>query len=275
MKRNAFVVLFLLLPVSLFSSYDLYQAFGEKEIVVLIPSYNNKKWYRANLDSVFAQKYSNYSVIFIDDCSTDGTYDLMIEYLKEKKILHKVKFAKMPARRGALANIYSGVHACPDRAIIVLLDGDDILAHDQVLSRINKAYSDQNIWLAYSQFLTWPQGEKGWNDYYDKKLIDTTTNRNDYACSHIRTFYAALFKKIKKEDLMYEQQFFQMAWDKAIMLPMMEMARNGHITFIPEVLYIYNKANPLNDHKIDLELQKKLDMVIRSKQKYEALDALF
>lgn len=256
-------------------SQDLFQAFGEKEIVVVITSYNNKKWYCSNLDSVFAQKYSNYSVIFIDDCSTDGTFDLVIEYIKEKKVSHKIKFARNPQRRGALANIYIAVKNCPDHAIVVLLDGDDILAHENVLSKINKAYADSNTWLAYSQFLIWPQGERGWNNYYDKKLIDTAANRNDYACSHIRTFYAALFKKIKLEDLVYEQQFFQMSWDKAIMLPMMEMARDGHFTFIPEVLYIYNNANSLNDHKVDLELQKKLDMVIRSKKRYEALSSLF
>ena len=254
---------------------NISQVFGEREIIIVITSYNNKLWCRHNLDSVFAQKYSNYSVMFMDDFSTDGTHDLVVEYIREKKVNHKIRVGKNTKRQGALANIYVMIKNCPDSAIIVLLDGDDILAHENVLSRINKTYSDPSVWLAYSQFLMWPTGEKGWNDYYDKKLIDTTANRNDYACSHIRTFYAALFKKIKLEDLVYEQKFFKMSWDKAIMLPMMEMARNGHYAFIPEVLYIYNTANPLNDHKVDLDQQKKLDILIRSKKRYEAIPSLF
>jgi glycosyltransferase involved in cell wall biosynthesis len=257
------------------SGFDMFQVFGEREIVVVIASYNNTRWYKQNLDSLFSQKYSNYSVIFIDDCSTDGTYELVVRYIKDNNLKHKIQYARTQQRRGALANIYSAVAICPDRAIVVLLDGDDMLANEYVLSRINKAYADPAIWLAYSQFLIWPQGEKGWNAKYDKNLIDTTTNRNDYAPSHIRTFYAGLFKKIKLEDLVHEGHFFSMSWDKAIMLPMIEMAREGHYTFIPEVLYIYNNANPLNDHKVDVELQKKLDMVIRSKKRYEALSALF
>lgn len=279
MKRYVFILLFL---SSFFSiqamqseHLNISRVFGEREIIIVITSYNNKLWYRHNLDSVFAQKYSNYSVMFMDDCSTDGTYDLVVEYIKEKKVNHKIRVGKNSKRHGALANLYVMIKNCPDSAIVVLLDGDDILAHENVLSRINKAYEDSAIWLAYSQFLVWPTGEKGWNNYYDKKLIDTTNNRNDYACSHIRTFYAALFKKIKLEDLTYEKQFFQMSWDKAIMLPMMEMARDGHFSFIPEVLYIYNTANPLNDHKVDLELQKKLDMLIRSKKRYDAIPSLF
>jgi len=32
------------------------------------------------------------------------------------------------------------------------------------------------------------------------------------------------WKKIAKEDLMYEGKFFEMAWDLAFMFPMLEMA---------------------------------------------------
>jgi hypothetical protein len=52
------------------------QAWGtplEKNLTVIISSYNNKDWYRYNLDSVITQKYSNYQVLYIDDCSPDGT----------------------------------------------------------------------------------------------------------------------------------------------------------------------------------------------------------
>lgn len=63
--------------------------------------------------------------------------------------------------------------------------------------------------------------------------------------------------------------------DRAMMIPMMEMARDGHYVFIPEVLYIYDHANPLSDHNVDVKLQKKLDIIIRSKKRYDAIPALF
>ena len=44
----------------------------EKPMVVVIPSYNNIKWYKKNLDSVLNQKYQNFRVILIDDVLTSG-----------------------------------------------------------------------------------------------------------------------------------------------------------------------------------------------------------
>src|ERR1700733_7929082 len=45
-----------------------------KPIVVVIPSYNNPPYCERNLRSVLDQKYDNFRVIYIDDCSADNTY---------------------------------------------------------------------------------------------------------------------------------------------------------------------------------------------------------
>jgi hypothetical protein len=90
--------------------------------------------------------------------------------------------------------------------------------------------------------------------------------------SHLRTFYAGLFKKVKKEDLMFEGEFFSVTWDQAFLFPMLEMA-DGRIKFIDQILYIYNQANPLNDFKQHLRKQLCCERVIRARPKYEPLDA--
>jgi glycosyltransferase involved in cell wall biosynthesis len=58
---------------------------AEKNIVIVTASYNNKDWYKQNLDSVFVQKYQNYRLIYIDDCPPDGTYELVKEYVEQKR----------------------------------------------------------------------------------------------------------------------------------------------------------------------------------------------
>ena len=49
--------------------------------VYIVPSYNNKDWYKRNIDSMIYQKNTNWHMIYIDDCSDDGTFDLVKEYL--------------------------------------------------------------------------------------------------------------------------------------------------------------------------------------------------
>jgi hypothetical protein len=61
----------------------------------------------------------------------------------------------------------------------------------------------------------------------------------------------------------------------AAMIPMIEMARNGHFMFINQVLLIYNDLNNLNDHKVSQQTQRSIDQHIRRLAPYEALDILF
>jgi hypothetical protein len=61
-----------------------------------------------------------------------------------------------------------------------------------------------------------------------------------------------------------------MAWDQALMLPMLEMS--GHrAKFIPEVLYTYNAANPINDAKVNRPLQQQCATAIRRQTRYNRL----
>src|SRR5581483_1971233 len=97
----------------------------EKEIIVIIPSYNNAKWYSKNLDSIFTQQYSNYKVIYINDNSNDATYSLVTAYIQERHLENKIEIINNTERHGALYNVYHAVHLCPDHAIILIVDGDD------------------------------------------------------------------------------------------------------------------------------------------------------
>ena len=246
----------------------------EKPMVIIIPSFNNARWYKVNLNSVFRQKYTNYRVVYIDDCSTDDTYELVQKYLHEHQLADRVVLVSNNKNVGALANLYNAIHQLTDTTIVVTVDGDDALANENVLSRVNEAYADPNVWMAYSQFIQWPSMERGWNKACSKESIDMATDRG-LSPSHLRTFYAKLFKQIQLEDLLYEGEFFTMTWDMAIMLPMIEMARNDHVRFIPEVLYAYNSNNPISDHRKSRLLQQHLDDVIRLKKRYEPLTHLF
>jgi glycosyltransferase involved in cell wall biosynthesis len=248
---------------------------ADKRIVVVIPSYNNKEWYQWNLDSVFAQEYPHWRIIYTDDCSSDGTGDLVEAYIREHGFEGRVTLIKNTTRRRALENLYTMIHSCDDDEIVVVLDGDDALVSPNVLQCINLLYRVKNIWLTYGQFREWPTRKIGFCKAYDREVIDSGTFRQVIdGPSHLRTFYAGLFKKIKKEDLMKDGAFFEMTYDLAIMFPMLEMARERHF-FVTHVLVLYNVENQINDHKVDQEKQAALAEYIRQKAAYGRLERLF
>jgi len=277
LKKLSSYLLFLSLFASNFCAYaSKSQKITEKHIVVVTASYKNKDWYKRNIASFATQNYQNKTMIYVDDKSPDGTGDLVEQLIKEKNIEDQVILIKNKERIGALANQYKAIHSCKDDDIIVILDGDDFFAHENVLSRVNEIYQDENVWLTYGQFKHLSNNRAGFCRPMPEKVVKNNSFRSYvHIPSHLRTFYAGLFKKIKTEDLMYEGDFLKMTGDIAAMFPMIEMAREGHFKFISEILLLYNDLNSLNDHKVSRKLQRNLDLLIRSRKKYEPVESPF
>ena len=61
-----------------------------------------------------------------------------------------------------------------------------------------------------------------------------------------------------------------MAYDQAIMLPLLEMA-GQRAKYVKDTLYVYNKQNPLNVDKIKAQEQHQTAQAIRAKNKYKRL----
>jgi len=249
--------------------------YEQKPIVVVVPSYNNEQWYRKNLDSILSQHYDNYRVIYINDCSKDNTGALVDAHLATRDHKRRVQVIHNEVNRGALYNIYHAVHACEDHEIIVTLDGDDWFKDRFVLQKVNRAYQDPNVWLTYGQFESYPSGKIGFCKSLSRRIIEQEAYRAaDWVTSHLRTFYAKLFKQIKLKDFIHDGELFCVTWDMAFMFPMLEMAK-GRVKCIQDVLYVYNEANPINDYKTKLLRQLQYDKYIRSMPKYAPLDNLW
>jgi len=263
---------FILLLFALLHAEVLHaQAVIEKPIVVIIPSYNNHDWYKKNLDSALCQKYSNYHVLYINDCSSDDTGKLVQEYIKRFDTHGRITLIHNATRRGALANLYHAIHACDDHSIIVTLDGDDWFKTDQVLTRINQEYQDSNVWFTYGQFVEYPNNKPGFCREMPASIIHGNLFREyDWITTHLRTFYAALFKQVKLKDLLYEGHFFTVTGDMAYMYPILEMSA-GHFRCIPDVLYVYNQANTLNDFRRKTAQQIRCKYYVQSKEKYTSI----
>ncbi len=269
----------------------------EKPMVIVIASYNNANWYEENLRLVLQQKCSNYRVIYIDDASSDATSNLVEEYVSSQgrsfqridfeesgsivatteKFAQEVNEKKVfftlvsnQQRCGALANQYRAILSCNDEEIVLLLDGDDWFASSHVLEKLQEVYASPRVWMTHGSLVEYPSGIQAWSEPIPTALVLKNAFRSFKCPSHLRTFYAWLFKRIRLEDLLYEGNFFSMTSDMAIMFPMVEMCGGKH-AFIKEPLYIYNMVNPINDNKINAELQRYFDEYIRSKPPYKKL----
>lgn len=244
----------------------------KKHFVIVIASRNNTLWCDKNLESIVSQNYDNWRAIYINDASTDDTGEKVEQFIKDRNLQDKIMLINNETRQGALANIFNAVWMCNDWDCIILLDGDDWLSGPDTLTKLNDVYANENIWMTYGSYEEYPSKIKG---EFAREIPTAVIENNSYrsyswCASHLRSFYVWLFKSIKKEDLMTEGSFFPMAWDLALMFPMLEMS-GQHSRYIPDILYTYNLQTEFNDHKIDTPLVVKLDAIIRTRSPYQPL----
>jgi len=232
-------------PLQINKKYD------QKPIVAVVLSYNNSDWCEKNLDSIFSQNYQNYRLIYVDDCSTDDTYEKVLSYIEKRKMKDRSIVIKNKNRSWMVENFYRTIHKyCKDGEIVATIDGDDWLAHMDVFSQINSAYSSADIWLTYGSMMEDPSHRVCSARPFVKHVLQRRGFRkHPWVATMLRTFYADLFKKIRLEDFLFQGEFMLSSPDLAMMWPMFEMAKD-RFAYMPYINYIYNRRYiGNNEHK--------------------------
>lgn len=247
----------------------------KNHFTIIIPSYNCESWVDNNLGSVFSQNYDNYKVVYVDDASTDKTANKVKQYLLNNNISpEKISLIINPFNKGKMENIYYAIKESRDNTIVTILDGDDWLSSDKVLEILNQTYSSQDVWMTNGSYVVNTTGQvvsPQINANYWSGII----RKKSWEFSHLGTFRKKLFCKIKTKDLMNKQgEFWATTSDQAIMWPMAEMSGPEHFRVINEVLYVYNRTNPLSDDIANRQDQLLTESLIRNSRAYTKIQVL-
>lgn len=236
-------------------------------MIVLTTTYNCENFVEKSLLTIMSQRYKNFKCYITDDMSTDNTVDII-----KKTILGDDRFILIENKvkmyqPGNYDQIIRGLDI-PNDEICVEVDGDDWLPNSNVFSVIDDVYKDENIWMTSGSF-KYHDGRAG---FANPPKNFTNIRQQTFTLSHIRTWKSWLWKKIKEEDLKDEnKEYWSVAGDLSFMYPMLEMSGEKHFKFIPEVLYIYNESNPLNDHKVNINNVVTTANKIRNKKEYSRI----
>lgn len=232
-------------------------------LYILIRSWNSFQYLQKCLDSVLSQEFDNYTVLYIDDCSdyTQSQKNQIRKRLQDHKCIFNTE------RKFALRNAYELIHqyATKQNAVIVNVDGDDWLAHSQVLKKISNTYTqDPSLQLTYGNCFLYSPGTKEHlqlatsnSPYFNKAYSTQTVKQNTYRSEpflplHLRTWKADLFKKIPRSAFLRPSgEWIKFNEDQAIFYPLLEMAK-GKYKVIEEGLSFYNRESQLNDSKLNL-----------------------
>jgi glycosyltransferase involved in cell wall biosynthesis len=238
-------------------------------INIVTPVYNAEKYIARCIQSVAQQNYPNYIMHIIDDCSTDNTAKVAQDYIDSlpEEIRYNFRLHLNTENLGAVRNQVKTIEQECGHDIVMLLDGDDWLVNDpNLFHKYNNLYND-GAQFTYGSCWSIVDNIPLIAQEYPPEVKFKKTYRNykfnwNMPYTHLRTFSAFLMHihldlyghnafKDKKGD------WLKAGGDTAVFYAMLEMADPEGVVCIPDIVYNYNDANPLNDYKVNAEEQNK------------------
>jgi|GEM_PF-481073 len=242
---------------------------SERQIQVIIPFRNVARYISDCITSIEAQAYTNYRVIFVDDCSDDHS----LAHIPAKDNYLIIRNSQ---RKYALVNILDTLlqEEFEKDDIICLLDGDDMLAHPYVFRILNNCYSTTKTWITYGSYRTFGSLVTVGGRYTASEFRQLRTAI--WKGSHLKTFQYSLFEAYYDQDPGMQHMktntgdFLKMPYDMAIMFPLLELAGYRRATHIPMPIYLY-RTHDNNDYVSNNADQISGEREIRSKKSFRKI----
>ena len=108
------------------------------EITVVVMTYNQKEYISKAIDSILSQQFAtDYSILIHDDCSSDGTYEILLDY--QSKYPNKIQIIHQKTRKflidGFNMMIFKYVVPHIKTKYVAYCDGDDFWCDDYKLQK--------------------------------------------------------------------------------------------------------------------------------------------
>lgn len=102
----------------------------EELVSIIVPVYNVEKYIVATMECVLAQTYTNWELLLVEDCSTDGTVQVIERFLEECPD-SRIKLIRQDYNQGAARSRNYGLSLAQGR-YIAYLDADDLWDWDKL-----------------------------------------------------------------------------------------------------------------------------------------------
>jgi glycosyltransferase involved in cell wall biosynthesis len=171
------------------------------KVSVLLPVYNNKEDIIDAIKSVENQTYKDWELIIVDDCSTDGTYEIIISYIKNKP---SMKLFRNATNCGVYVSLNEALLKANGKYICVL-NSDDKFIEKNLELNVKILEDNPNFIAVISKMV-----RQNFNDnprygeitiFYRKKMIDEIGYYDSVRFAADSEFIQRIFNKYGKNNV--------------------------------------------------------------------------
>ena len=117
-------------------------------VSIITPCYNAESFISQTIESVLSQTYSNWEMIIVDDCSKDGSANIINNYVQSDSRIKYLKTEKPSGSPAFPRNV--GIEVARGR-YIAFLDSDDIWLPNKLKEQLN-VINQEDVAVVFSNY---------------------------------------------------------------------------------------------------------------------------
>lgn len=129
-------------------------------VSVIVPNFNHAPYLRERLDTIYNQTYRNFEVILLDDCSTDNSREILLEYAKKYPEITRVAFNDVNAGKVFL-QWNKGLGLARGKYIWIA-ESDDYSA-PEFIETLMKYFRYESCMIAFARSVFMQEGKQIWS----------------------------------------------------------------------------------------------------------------
>lgn len=203
-----------------------------KTVSLLMLGYNSLRYVKQAIDSVRHQTYPYWELVFVDDCSTDGTWELASKLAESDP---RIKVYKNEVNLGIVKN-RKKAYEYSTGYFVGHLDNDDILERWALEEMVWAFKYDKEAMLIYSDCAQ--IGVEGEHQIYSANPNFDRAKLAEFGWRHLSLFKREVMEHIDG----YNDKLISACEDGDLF---MQIAEKFPVARLPKILY-YHRAHPNN-----------------------------
>lgn len=155
---------------------------------IIMPVYNSKNIIQKSLQSLEEQTYKNFEVIFVDDCSTDGSYEYLQNYRENSPL--NIIVCKNNRNVGPGMSRNKGISIAKGN-YITFIDSDDWYETNLLEVLKNELEIRRSDVILFDYNRCYPSGKKTWIKC--TRHLNDNTNINSYIALAFESLWSCVF----------------------------------------------------------------------------------
>lgn len=216
-------------------------------VSISIITYNQKEYLKDCIESILIQNYDNIEIVIADDCSTDGSQELLNIYKERYPDKFVLKLAKK--NRGITKNSNAAHFACSGKYIFIM-GGDDLMLPNKITKQVEFMENNPECSVCY----------------HNLDVFDNSSNKTLYLMNNKSNSFEGYLKEVVSKGVFNGACSTVVRRDKSPVhgyderLPIVSdwlftmetLANGGKIKYIDEVLGRYRR----HDNNVSKNLTK-------------------